>query len=54
VVCVPTVIAKLRLSCRLLQQQPSHCVLAFLNLMFFNYASDLYAGHLAAGFSKFC
>lgn len=54
-ICVPTVIAKMRESRRLLEQQPSHCVLATLNRMLFTYAaSDPFTGHLAVGFSKFC
>jgi hypothetical protein len=54
VICVPTVIAKMRVSRCLLEQQPSHCVLASLNRMLFTYAvSDLYTGHLTVGFSKF-
>lgn len=53
-ICVPTVIAKIRVSRLLLEQQPSHCVLACLNRMLFTHAaSDLYTGHLTVGFSKF-
>ena len=54
-ICVPIVITKMRVEGCLLEQQPSYCVLASLNRMLFTYAaSDLYAGHFAVDFSKFC